>query len=420
MATIEEAVQLMEMGQVDEAVDIVKEKLKQATDDEKYSIAELYYEWGYFEEAIVVLEEMLQKFPKEGQLITKLAEMYIELEKDDLAIDLLNEIDSADSFYGSALLHLADLYQAQGLFEVSEQKLLEAKKLYPDEIIIDFALGELLFSIGQSNRALPFYEKVVKQEKEINNISIVERLAECHATIGHYEEAIEYYGKLNSKNPDTLFKYGMTAYQQNRNEIAIQVWKELVELDPYYHTVYFELANALKEEGFIQEAYDTVQKGLSYDEFDKTLFLLAGQLAIQLDKQKESIEYLMNAISLDYDYKEAILTLITLYKENDQQENIIQLIQEIQRSGATDPIYTWELARAYNEEEQYKEALQAYKEASTDLMHDTEFLKEYGFYLTEEGLQKEALEIFLAYREIEPMDEDVNSFIERLNFSNND
>src|SRR5699024_7551273 len=118
------------------------------------------------------------KYPNEGELMIPLAEMYIELQKDEAAIQLLNDIKQDDSFYLESLLLLADVYQAQGLFEVSEQKLLAAKELAPDELVIDFALGEFLFSIGQTNRAIPFYEKIHQQTLELNNVEIGERLAE--------------------------------------------------------------------------------------------------------------------------------------------------------------------------------------------------------------------------------------------------
>src|SRR5690625_3106008 len=147
-------------------------------------------------------------------------------------------ISEDDPAYLQALLQKADLYESQGLFEVAEQKLLEAKELAPDEIIIDFALGELLFSIGEFKRALTFYERVNKKESMIANVNINERLAECLANIGEYETALMYFGKLDDKNPDTLFKHGLIAYYAERNAVAIQIWQQLIDLDPYYHTVY--------------------------------------------------------------------------------------------------------------------------------------------------------------------------------------
>src|SRR5699024_7096999 len=143
-----------------------------------------------------------------------------------------------------------------------------------------------------------------------------------------------------------LFKYGMTAYQQKNYRLAIRVWHELLEIDPYYHTVYRELAAAQKEEGMVQEAYDTVKKGLLYDTYDKSLYLSAGQLAAQLHEQKEAIDYLEEAIALDPDYKEAIISLLTLYKQMDNHEEIVSLMIANELDTSDEPIYHWELARA--------------------------------------------------------------------------
>lgn len=418
MDTINEAIQLVETGNIEDAMVLLADKTINASDDEKFMIVDLYYEWGFFEEAIALLEDLMAKYPQEGEIIALLAEINIELEKDDVAIDLLNSINSDDPFYAAALIQLADLYQAQGLFEVSEQKLMEAKKLYPDELVIDFALGELLFSIGQPNRAIPFYERVVKETKEMNQILIEERLAESYASIGNYESALAYYEHLDSDHPDILFKYGFTAFQQKRHDLAIQVWKKLIEIDPYYHTVYEELARALKEENLIEDAFDIVQKGLEMDEFNKGLFFLAGQLSYELERVEASINYLQNALALDQDYKKAVLYLVRIYKDIDQHEEIIRLINDIKATGAIDPLYDWTLAKAYNEIEEYKEALKSYKEASIGLQDDVEFLKEYGYFLMEEGLVQEAKQILIKYSDLEPLDEDVVDYLARLNDSN--
>src|SRR5699024_3829058 len=152
------------------AMTLLTEKSPHATDEEKFMIVELYYEWGFFEQAIELLETLLEKYPQEGEIITLLAEINIELEKDDTAIDLLNSIDEEDSFYAAALSQLADSDQTQGLFEVAEQKLPGAKRHFPEEPVIEFALSELLFYTRQENRAIPFYEKIYKATIEINQV----------------------------------------------------------------------------------------------------------------------------------------------------------------------------------------------------------------------------------------------------------
>src|SRR5690625_2767932 len=155
------AVHLRDTKQREESRQILDNGLLVTDDDKKYTIAELYLQWGLNEKAQSILQDLLHRYPEENDIKIMLADIYIGLEDDQSAINLLSEIDANDPSYLQALLQMADLYEAQGLFEVAELKLLEAKQINPNEPIIDFALGEFLFSIGEYNRATTYYEKKI-------------------------------------------------------------------------------------------------------------------------------------------------------------------------------------------------------------------------------------------------------------------
>ncbi|MGM8365350.1 tetratricopeptide repeat protein [Virgibacillus sp. W0181] len=414
MDAIMQAQQLMEENNSEEALRLLELHLKKANDEEQFTIAELYLQWGFLQEASNILSALLQRYPDESELKVMLGDIYIELEQDENAIDLLNDIEEKDTAYIQSLLQLADLYQAQGLFEVAEHKLLAAKQLEPDEPIIDFALGELSFSIGKYNNAITFYEKLLPASPIIANVTIVSRLAEAHAAIGNYEEALTYYQKEDIEDPDTLFKYGYTANQANRKDIAIKAWEKVVEIDPHYQSVYYELAKVYKEEGMVNEALTISVKGIENDEFNKELYYFAGVLAHQLNQKDESKTYAYKAIALDPEYKEAILFLIELLKEQDEFEEIRETIELAKESGALDPIYEWELARAYNELENFSKALTCYNEAYPHFKNDAEFLKEFGYFLVEDGKIETAIPILKAYLIEEPLDDEVEAYLERL------
>lgn len=106
---------------------------------------------------------MLDLYPDEGELLVYIAEIYIQLGNDDEALSTLGKIDKDDSSYLQGLLLQADLYESQGLFEVSEQKLLEAEKLEPEEPVIQFALAELYSSIGKFHEAVYKYEQILQK-----------------------------------------------------------------------------------------------------------------------------------------------------------------------------------------------------------------------------------------------------------------
>lgn len=122
MDTIMDAVNLMKSNQSEKAIELLKAYLKEANAEEKYTIAEIYIQWGFLQEASIILHELLRTYPDESELKLSLADIYIELEDDEMAIDLLNEIEEDDPSYVQTLIQLADLYQAMGLFEVAEQK----------------------------------------------------------------------------------------------------------------------------------------------------------------------------------------------------------------------------------------------------------------------------------------------------------
>jgi tetratricopeptide (TPR) repeat protein len=414
MDTILQAVKLVEQNKIEKALQLLKEFLPEANDDEKFTIAELYLKWGFLDEAEEILSELLSKYPEELDLKLTLADIYIEKENDEFAIEILAEIPEDSPAYIQALVQLADLYQAQGLFEVAEQKLITAKQMVPNEVIIDFALGELYYSIGEFNKATTHYEKVLLEHDYIAEVSVTDRLAEAYAASGNYEKALDYFKKGDDKSPDKFFKYGVTANQAERRDIAIAAWKQVIELDPHYHAVYENLAEALKEEGMLQEALEMAEKGLEVDSFNKSLYFVAATIAHQLNKEEQSEKYVREAVALDPDYLEAILFLIEFLKDRERHSEIIELITSIQATGSEEPLYDWELARAHEEEEQYQSALESYRKAHINLQEDPDFLKEYGYFLTEEGLVSEAIPVFRNYLNHIPDDYTIEEFLVRL------
>lgn len=414
MEAIMEAVHLMENNKAKEAIDLLEGHLPTADEDEKFTIAELYIQWGIYPEASYILENLLQQYPDENELRVMLADIYVELDDDETAINLLNDIKPDDPAYIQTMIQLADLYQAQGLFEVAEQKLLTAKQLDPEEALIDFALAELAFSTGEYQKSITYYERIVPKTNEIANTSINDRLAEANAASGEYELALTYYQDIESENPDTLFKYGFTAAHANRNDIAIKAWEHVIEIDPHYLSVYHELAKAYETEERINDAYETIDKGLQLDDFNKELYFYAGNLAHQVNKNEESEKYIRESVALDPDYKEAVLFLIEILKEQEKYEEIRELIDEIKKLGADDSLYDWELARALNKIELFNDALIQYNEAYNRLNQDSDFLKEYGYFLTEEGRVDQAITVLQSYLEIQPLDTDVEEYLERL------
>ncbi|WP_181348246.1 lipopolysaccharide assembly protein LapB [Thalassobacillus sp. CUG 92003] len=414
MEEIQKAVSLMEENNTQQALETLQTYLPEADEEEKFTIAELYIQWGMLEEAKMILLELTQRYPQEAEIKVMLADIHIDLEEDEEAINLLNQFNPEDEEYVQSLMQLADLYQSQGLYEVAEQKLLLAKQVEPNEAIIDFALGELAFSNGEYNKSIPFYENAMEHQPVIAEVEVASRMAEAYAATGEFELALEMFSRVEEEHPDIQFRHGVVAFQANRNDIAIKVWENVLNKDPYYVSVYPQLAHAYEENGMLQEAFDMAKKGLDKDEYNKELYHLAGSLAHKLEETEQSYRYMREAIALDPGYKEAILFLTERFKAEDDYESVSELIEELLKLGEEDPNYFWELAHAKEKQEMYGEALEYYNQAYISFKEDSDFLKEFGYFLVEEGHMAQAKKMLQEYLVIEPSDHEVEEFVSRL------
>lgn len=414
MNTIDQALQLIEQDELKKAVSILRDYIRQASDNELITIADLFIELGLLDDARAILEALLEDYPDESDIRLVLAEIYIDLEDDEQAINHLEAISPASDQYIASLMVSADLYQTQGLFEVAEQKLIEAKRLAPNEALIDFAQAELAFSLGKYDDALFNYRKIHQQSDQIAEVDLALRIAESLAAIGQFEESLAYYKEAEIDDPEMLFRYGFIAYQANRMDIAINTWEELLKQDPEYGSVYHYLAEAYQEEGLTDQGYETAKKGLEMDPLNKELLLTAASLARKSGQNEESYRFARNAIAVDPGYKAGILFLIENYRKEDDFEAIIDLLTHIIEQGEEDGYYKWELAKAYEAEETYDLALKHYQDAYDDFKDDSDFLKAYGYFLVEEGMRQEAVRIFTRYLSIDPSDVEIESYLARL------
>lgn len=416
MNRIDELVQLVENGDIERALSLLPNIKKEATDDEKYMLADHLFSWGLLEEARDLVEELMKRYREEGELALFLAEIYTELDEDEKALALLADIDEDDPLFPRACLLLADLYQMQGLEEVSEQKLLKAYEKAPNEPIIEFALAELYFATGQYGKSVSFYEKVLARETTVAGTFIPGRLAEALSLLGEFEQALPYYEQTVQKKIDshTLFGYGFTAFQAEYYQTAIEKLTQLKELDRDYIPLYLYLAKAYEHEGDTKKSYDIAKEGLLVDEWNKELLLYAGKIALKLGEQKEAETYLRKAVDIDPGYVEALLALAGVLMHNEQYDEVVASLESAMKQGEYDPQFEWYLARAKHKLEMYSDALNHYQEAYTFFKNDVAFLEEYGYFLIEEGDRERAKAMFAQIVRLDPANAEAAQMVLQL------
>jgi tetratricopeptide (TPR) repeat protein len=416
MDRVNKIITLLENGQHNEAINEYNVVLTSGMPDEKFLLAEELYQFGFLAEAKALVENLLEFYPEEGELLVLLGEILVESGEEEQAILELEKISEQDPSFGQSLLLLADLYQVQGLYEVCERKLLKAKAILPDEVIIDFALAELYSDQGEVTKAMNSYELVLKEQHEIAGTNIHQRIADLLSTSGAFEDALPYYDKaLDEKlEINTLFGYAFTALQAGYNRTAIEKFEELKALDPEYHSLYLHLAKAYEREEELDKSLTAIQEGIRQDEFNKELFFFGGKIAIKLGRPDQAENYFREALALDPGFTEAALTLNKLFFQGERYEEVIDLVSQLDFIEDEEPQLLWDSALAYDKLEKYSYALDKYESAYTFFKDNEAFLLDYGYFLIEEGNNDRAAEVFKRLQKGDPTNEEYQDLLDRL------
>lgn len=406
-------------GQLEKAQQLFVKSLRQDSDDLVYSLAEELYALGFLNQSRRAYKKLLNKYPDEDEIRTALADIAIEDGNIDEAQDYLAQIMPDSTSYLQSLLVKADIYQSEGLNESAEHSLLQAEKIAGHEDIIQFALAEFYYANQAYQNAIPRYrELLLRGQREISRVDIVARIGVAYAQVGNYENAVGYLEQIKPEtmSVDTRFQLGVLYQENARQEDAIKVFNDILEIDPKYTSIYPLLGQAYESQQDIESAYRTYQVGLSEDETNTRLYRLAGSAAEQIGDIDAAKAYYQQALVLDDEDVTTIILLSSLLLSERQFEEDINLLTQYIANDVIDPQFYWDLARANgaigNEEETEKNWLTA----EPYFQENIQFLSDIIAWYHEQGNQELEIKTMQQYLFLEPDDADMQMKLEDLLF----
>ncbi|MFD0897571.1 tetratricopeptide repeat protein [Loigolactobacillus binensis] len=410
MSYAKQMLDALKAGRLEASKTAFNHALRHDDDETLYSLAEDLYALGFLRQARRTYLQLLKKYPDEDELRTTLADIAISDGKTDEALTYLQAVKPESPAYAQSLLVSADLYQQQGLYEVSEQKLLTARRLFPDEPIISFALAEFYFDSGEYQKAIVHYEALVEAgETEIAKVNLFQRLGIASANSGEFEQARDYLQKIPAAEMDsnTLFQSGFIALQLKDYTQAITRFETVVEQDPQYSSVYPYYADALEADSQLAAALRVVQAGLAVDQYNEVLFDKGAHLALRLADSTTAETYLQQLLHIDPENMQALIELSNLYVKLGRHEENYALLAPALQQGDVDPQAYWNFARSAAELEHADTARSNYLLAYPTFKNEPAFLKELINFFRGQGLRAETLAALQRYVKLVPTDDDM-------------
>ncbi|KRN58863.1 tetratricopeptide repeat protein [Limosilactobacillus secaliphilus] len=407
----------LDKGQLKEAKKSFAWALRKDDDDTLFNLAQQLYSLGFLKQAQRIYEKLLAKYPDEGELRTNLAEIAIDNGDNDQALTYLSEVDKGSPAYLQSLLVAADLYQTEGEFEVTEEKLQEAYRIAPDQPAVLYALGEFYYLIKQFDKAIFYYIALIKAGyAEFDKVDIAGRLGMAYAQSGQFDQALAYLRQVapEYQTTDIRFQTGLTQLHLGKVKEAITSFKDLIEADDQYASVYPALAQAYSKLHQYEKALKAAQEGLGVDQYNEQLFAQAAAIASHLDQPKLMQKYLARAHELDPENIRIALAYSNFLIQQGRHEDNLKLLAPFIEDHDPDPQVEWNLAQSQQALEHYQAAGQAYDAALSSFQDDPDFLRQLIGFDQEAGRSEQLKKILRHYVDLVPTDDEMVDLLDSL------
>ncbi|HEY0049903.1 MAG TPA: tetratricopeptide repeat protein [Pyrinomonadaceae bacterium] len=304
---------------------------------------------------------------KASTALTGAAEVYLERNQIDSAIDYFRQALALNPKNENARLGLSEALTAKGdetSAKVNPQASLvfyeEAVKLNDKNAAAFASLGEIYDDSNQNEKAIANYEKALQLSPELSELHAP--LGILYLQKGEVALAENYLSKATAVNgandPETQYFKGLLYYKQNKNTEALAAFSGAIKAKPDYAEAYY-------------------YQGETYD---------------RLDKDKEAINAYKEAVRINPKFTEAWFDLGVAYYNRNRYEDAITAYKETLKLKNDNGEAHLNLANAFRQLDRYAEANGEYGLAAQFIKGDADMYSEWGFCLGKERKWNKAVE----------------------------
>lgn len=416
MSFSEKMLQSLSDGDLDGADLLLQQALTHDELPVLIELGEVLIEKGFLIEAKEVFLDLVERQLSEKDLVlTYLAEIAIEEDDYETAFEYLDQIKKTSEYYPRALFMMADAYQAIGFVEVSLAKLQELLALLPDDETVQFAYAEIALLANKLTLAQNMYELLLDAGyTEFSNVSILERLATTLAHQGKFEEALDYYKEAyrHKKNDQILLNLARLNQQMHEMDEAIVYYEELIKENPNIKEAYLELADIYVHEQQPVKAAQLLEQAIKENPYYVHFYLHLAEVLEELEDYQKANLYLNQALLLDEEEDSVLTALAKNAFYQGEYEQTLHYFERIENAYQGELL--WMVARIYNEEEEFEKAAHYYEMALEEMQEVPEFIRDYCYFLRDEGRLKEALALLESHLAKEMHDESLHQLYDEL------
>ncbi|MHA1747035.1 MAG: tetratricopeptide repeat protein [Promethearchaeota archaeon] len=264
------------------------------------------------EEEMHSYQKILGSNPQDFDAMFKLGSIYLDVGKNDEAIQVLSKLLKAQQNNYEAWYNLGLAYFRKKSYPNAEKCFENAIKLNPNYIEALYELGMVFFVLKNHQEAMKRFSKII--EINPNHIDALINIAKLYSNLNDEITAIQYYGrvlKIDENNFDGLLGMGALVKDKQR---SIEFLEKAVKSNPDVNHVWLLLgADYIEVENF-QRGIECYRRSLEIVPDNDEILNTLGMLYNITGKTQEAINYYKKAIEINPYNKDAKENLEDAYR----------------------------------------------------------------------------------------------------------
>ena len=320
-------------------------------------------------ESIEQLHEILKIFPKHKDSIDLISDLFIKINEPKKALIYIHKYLS---IIKNSQKHLENKYKIY-LYLGEDKNAFKVLKLLHDNhptIRTARTISNYYLSNNDEEKSDLIIQSFFEKNKSYSDLYKGIR----HAKAGRNKLAEESYKNVlskDNKNVDALRLLGLLAFKNNNHDIAEKLLIRAIQLDPYFHLLWDNLAKVFRVQNKLEESKKAFENLIKLDPKNNEAFVALGTIYNKLAQYKDGINSYKKALKLNDNNARVYLSmghaLKTLGNRKECEDSYLKAIKLFPLSGEG----YWSLANlktyTFNESQ-----IQAMKSAIKEDMHEQE------------------------------------------------
>ncbi|MCW3785440.1 tetratricopeptide repeat protein [Plebeiibacterium sediminum] len=338
------------------------------------SIFDYYHQKSMLDKAELAIEMGLKQHPDSTCLKLKLSTLYLELDKDDEAIEILEYLKQVESNNPEVFLNLGIIQTRFGEKPKALKNFQIALKHCTKEDLADYVF-EISFNLNQEGYYVEA-KNLIKyyKQKFSKNENILFELAYAYDKLNDIDHGIDIYNKLLDLNPyleNAWYNLGILYNKQENYTDAIEAYNITIAIAPNLSEAYFNKANSLAQTGDYIEAINAYAEYLSHSHPNSISYFYMGDCWENLGNYNLATQFYKAAVDLDPEHIESLRSLgRTSYRVQDYETSIYAFDKAVSIDPKSAELWR-ALGKSYKKVKKPAEAKRCLKRALINQHQDT-------------------------------------------------